>query len=158
LGAKCSSFNPYDPSQPRRVGSLECHNVCSGPGTCASKAGLPFLCMAVNEVYGECYPADFGLPCSPQYEQCMGHLKCISGQSTTPDAGDAGTGDASNLADSTTICTTTCDDATPCSSYNLTSSGYCQNGICQRPRETGKLCDSPQQCNSKNCGVTGTCL
>jgi hypothetical protein len=153
-GGRCSTFDPFSPTVPRSVGSLECHPLCTGPGTCSSHGGVPYLCMRVDDSYGECYPGDFGLPCSPGLEECIGQLKCIAPAASSSVQEDAGANDGTAPLG---ICTAPCDETKPCSTYHLTSDGYCEDGICRPLAANGKHCTSSEQCRSGNCGADATC-
>jgi len=139
---KCSSLNPYDPSTRRARNSSECHRLCDGPGQCSQDGRVPYLCLKDGESYSECYPADFGLPCAPGVERCMGNLVCMKPNH------------ASEAVQAT--CTSPCAKDLDCTSYNLTEAGQCRDGVCQL-RQLGDPCSTSAQCLSQRCGPDGTC-
>jgi len=145
----CSNFDPFNPTTPRSDVDRECHTLCTGPGTCATVAGVPFACQA-NVPSNECYPADFGIRCDEATETCMGDLKCLTVNTNV-------TSSVSDPTDMVSLCTQPCKDTYACEAYGLTIDGFCGNGMCQRRHRLGEACNSAEQCDSQNCGPQGTC-
>lgn len=138
---KCSSLDPYDPKLRREASGDECHRLCDAPGQC-SQDRVPYVCLKDGDDYSECYPADFGLPCAPGLERCMGKLVCL-GPNQTTDSAEA-------------TCTIACQHDSDCRAYNLTAAGRCRDGICQL-QHSGDPCSSTVHCLSGRCGADGTC-
>jgi hypothetical protein len=140
----CSAFDPFAPGIAKAARAMECHRTCSGPGTCQSPLSVPFSCIATADGHGECYPADFGVPCTAGAEPCMGALSCLE------------THDGEGAPQS--ICTRPCSAQSPCDTYTLTSQGHCESGLCRRRHASGHACNSSDECNSLVCQETGGCL
>ncbi|HEY5958038.1 MAG TPA: hypothetical protein VIV60_15855 [Polyangiaceae bacterium] len=156
-GRKCSNFDAYHPDRTRSLRALECHAECSGPGTCPTQASVPFSCLAINGQYGECYPADFGIPCHQATEVCMGELKCLMEDPNLQRLSGISGSKPGSAGGSETFCTRSCNNSSDCSKYSLTLFGYCVNGVCRPPQPTGDPCQSGEQCSSKTCNSDGTC-
>jgi hypothetical protein len=116
-GEVCADYNPYDPTQPRPNGNLECRRTCDENTPCSPLAGIPFSCLLD---VGQCYPGDIAIPCTRD-DECMGDLRCecISG-CDPPET-------------SRKICTRRCEtDAPDCQAYSLVDM-VCHAGRCMTP-------------------------
>lgn len=116
-GKVCASYNPYDPSQPRDLKSLECRLPCDANGHCEPRGGMPYVCLPS----GECYPGDMGLGCTSS-DECMGQLTCECVEHCDEPAGGR------------TICTAPCETDAECRGYSQAKK-ICLDGWCQLPAQ-----------------------
>jgi hypothetical protein len=139
-GEICSFYSPYGVNAPRG----ECRLPCEMDLTCSPRGGVPHVCL--DDGAGGCYPGDFGLPCSGP-GQCLSSFECTA---VAPDP--------RSIIDSPSICTVGCTTDDDCQNHPVIRGGFCEDGVCRLPGQTGAPCDRGTQCNGKYCNTAiGQC-
>jgi hypothetical protein len=137
-GEQCFGYSPHGVTN----GHGECRVACAADLTCATRGGVPQVCLEGGA--GGCYPGEFGLPCT-QSSECLSEFTCLT---VSPDP--------RTVIDSPSICTTSCGTDDDCQSNPLIrSGGFCEDGLCRLTGVSGASCDRDTQCQNGLC-LTGS--